>query len=195
MGDGDSAGHILAVLVLDIDGERLATRYNTGSRDIFPDIKSQMAFEKRIIQKLPKPAQRNDARAEVTDVAIIDDHLVIFKSMNDVFVCVVSSTQENEMILMQLVDGLFASLSSTVCTSLFAQGLSKRAVLEGMEMTILILDEVQDDGVVMEIEEEKIVARVKMHASTGDTQNTSDAFAKATESTKNKILGSLFRSG
>merc|ERR1719160_1550474 len=116
-------------------------------------MKQMLAFEKRLVNKLPKPtAARSDA-----DVAVIDEYTVLHQACNDVVVCVVSSPSENELVVLQLLEGIFASIQATAQGSFLQQGLTKQSVLDNLSDILFILDEVLDDGVIMETDEDKIV--------------------------------------
>mmetsp|Transcript_21206 Transcript_21206/g.59290 ORF Transcript_21206/g.59290 Transcript_21206/m.59290 type:complete len:196 (-) Transcript_21206:78-665(-) len=185
---------IIALLVLDSDGQRLAVKYSAVARkELWPTVKQQNAFEARVISKLPKATA---AKSEV-DVAIIDDYTVLFQACNDVVICAVAASTENELVVMQLVEGLFASMNSTTQgTSFLSSGLTKQLVLDSLSDVLFILDEVVDDGLIMETEEERILARVKMIDET-EVTNAAQAeqmFQKATQSAKNKLLTSLMGS-
>eukprot|EP00930_Biecheleria_cincta_P003920 TRINITY_DN104828_c0_g1_i1.p1 TRINITY_DN104828_c0_g1~~TRINITY_DN104828_c0_g1_i1.p1 ORF type:complete len:195 (-),score=51.10 TRINITY_DN104828_c0_g1_i1:324-908(-) len=185
---------ILALLVLDTDGARLAVKYTQLARkEIWPTLNQQTAFEKRVINKLPKPSA---SRSEV-DVAVIDDYTIIFQACNDVVVAAVAGSSENELVAMGLVEGIYNSMSSAcVGQSFLATGLSKQLVLDGLSDVLFILDEVTDEGVIMETEDEKISARIKMIDETEVTQSAQaeQMFQKATQSAKSKLLGSLMGS-
>merc|ERR1719433_428267 len=100
MGD-EGLSQILALLVLDTDGARLAVKYSsTARKELWPDVKAQQAFEKRVTGKLPKPSA---TKSEV-DVAVIDDYTILFQACNDVVVCAVSSMFENELVIQMLVE-------------------------------------------------------------------------------------------
>ncbi|CAE8607042.1 unnamed protein product [Polarella glacialis] len=190
----EGLSQILALLVLDTDGQRLAVKYcSLARKEIWPSVKLQIAFEKRVINKLPKPsATRSDV-----DVAVIDDYTVIFQACNDVVVCAVAAFSENELVVMQLVEGIYNSMSSCCQGGGFlSSGLSKQLVLDNLADALFILDEVTDDGMIMETDEEKISARVKMIDETEVTQSAQaeQMFQKATQSAKQKLLGSLMGS-
>mmetsp|Transcript_34974 Transcript_34974/g.63870 ORF Transcript_34974/g.63870 Transcript_34974/m.63870 type:complete len:195 (+) Transcript_34974:73-657(+) len=186
----EGMSQILALLILDSDGERLAVKYSSlAKKEIWTGVKQQVAFEKRIIAKLPKPT---GARGDV-DVAIIDDYTVLYQSCNDVVVCAIASPTENELVVMQLVEGVYAALSNSAQSSFLSTGLTKQIVLDNLSDVFFILDEVTDDSIIMETEEEKIVTRIKMQ---DETEVTSSAQAekmvnKGIESAKTKILASL----
>mmetsp|Transcript_49639 Transcript_49639/g.146714 ORF Transcript_49639/g.146714 Transcript_49639/m.146714 type:complete len:195 (+) Transcript_49639:60-644(+) len=190
----DGLCQILALLVLDSDGARLAVKYSSVARkELWVGSKAQLAFEKRVISKLPKPSV---ARSEV-DVAIIDNYTVLFQAFNDVVVCAIASEEENELVVLQLVEGIFNAMSqSAQGGSFLSSGLTKQLVLDNLSDVLFILDEVVDDGIIMETDEEKISARVKM---IDETEITSSAqaeqmFQKATTSAKKKLLDSLIGS-
>ena len=66
---------VLALLVLDTDGQRLAVKYSAiGRKEIWPTPKLQMAFEKRVITKLPK---NSGSKTEVLA------HIVVQHSSSD----------------------------------------------------------------------------------------------------------------
>merc|ERR1719171_1217399 len=113
---------VLAILVLDSDGGRLAVKYSQIARkELWPGVKAQLAFEKRVIIKLPKPSS---SRSEV-DVAVIDDFTVLFQACNDVFVCAVAASSENELVVLQLVEGVFSAMSNAAQGGILSTGLSK----------------------------------------------------------------------
>mmetsp|Transcript_60434 Transcript_60434/g.129607 ORF Transcript_60434/g.129607 Transcript_60434/m.129607 type:complete len:195 (+) Transcript_60434:81-665(+) len=190
----DGLCQILGILVLDADGQRLAVKYSsTGRKELWPTNKDQLAFEKRVISKLPKSSQ---TRSEV-DVAVIDDYTVIYQACNDIVVCAVAACSENELVVLQLVEGIYAAMSSIAQGSSFlSSGLTKQLVLDNLSDVLFILDEVTDDGIIMETEEEKITSRIKMIDET-EVTNAAQAeqlFQKATQSAKAKIFGSLIGS-
>jgi len=200
MVQSQAISQIFGVCILDTEGERLAVRYAAPSQELFPDFLKQRAFEKKIIAKIPQQSQSKDKDGKDThaDIAIIDDLLVLFRVANDVVVIVISELEENELVLVELLDGIFDSLITCCCGSIMSQGLSKREVLVKLERAILILDEVQDDGIILETEEEKIVHRVKMHGSSGQEplgssgSQTQDTVAQVAEKTKKNFLKSIF---
>lgn len=181
---------ILAMLVLDADGNRLAVKYSSLARkELWNGVKPQLAFEQRVINKLPKSS---NTKNEV-DVAVIDDHTVLYQACNDVVVCAVSSATENELVVLQLVEGVVSAMSSAASGSFLSTGMTKQLVLDNLADILFILDEVTDDGIIMETEEEKISARVKMidEAEVANSQQAEQMFQKATQSAKQKLLGSL----
>eukprot|EP00931_Biecheleriopsis_adriatica_P078286 TRINITY_DN51747_c0_g1_i1.p1 TRINITY_DN51747_c0_g1~~TRINITY_DN51747_c0_g1_i1.p1 ORF type:complete len:195 (+),score=59.57 TRINITY_DN51747_c0_g1_i1:64-648(+) len=190
----DGLNQILALLVLDTDGGRLAVKYNSIARkDLFPTVKQQTAFEKRVINKLPKPSA---SRSEV-DVAVIDEYTVIFQACNDVVVAAVAAASENELVVLELVEGIYNSMSNACQgNSLLSSGLTKQLVLDSLSDVLFILDEVVDNGLIMETDHEKISARIKMIDETEVTQSAQaeQMFQKATQSAKQKLLGSLMGS-
>nr|ABV22240.1 nonclathrin coat protein-like [Karlodinium veneficum] len=187
----ESLCQVLALLCLDTDGARLAVKYSTyAKKELWSGTKNQLAFEKRLINKLPKPtATRSDV-----DVAVVDDYTVLFQAINDVYVCAVAGPAENELAILQLVEGIFSSISTTVSSSSFlSTGVNKQLVLDSLSDVLFILDEAVDDGIIMETEEEKLCARIKMIDET-EVANAAQAeqmFQKATQSAKQKLLGSL----
>eukprot|EP00928_Gymnodinium_smaydae_P090913 TRINITY_DN74622_c0_g1_i1.p2 TRINITY_DN74622_c0_g1~~TRINITY_DN74622_c0_g1_i1.p2 ORF type:complete len:196 (+),score=71.72 TRINITY_DN74622_c0_g1_i1:82-669(+) len=185
---------VLALLVLDAEGGRLAVKYSSlGRKEIWTSTKQQIAFEKRLIQKMPKimPSSRSEV-----DVAVIDDFNVLYQACNDVIVAAVATSNENELLVMQLVEGIYSAIAAAAPSGFLSSGLTKQLVLDNLADVLFILDEVCDDGVIMEVEEETISARIKMVDETEVTTSTQaqEKFQKATQSAKQKLLGSLIGS-
>merc|ERR1712232_67483 len=182
---------IYALLVLDNEGQRLAVKYSSYARkELWAGGKAQLAFEKRVISKLPKPCA---ARSEV-DVAVIDEYTVLFQACNDIVVCAVAGGNENELVVMQLLEGIFTSMSSTAQGSSFlSTGLTKQLVLDSLSDVLFILDEAIDDAIIMETGEEVLTSRVKMidEIEASNAGQAEAMFQKATQSAKTKLLGSL----
>ncbi|CAE7865301.1 RAB23 [Symbiodinium microadriaticum] len=168
----DGLVQILALLVLDTDGGRLAVKYNSYAR--------------KVINKLPKPsATRSDV-----DVAVIDDYTVIFQACNDVVVAAVAASSENELVMLELAEGMYNALSNACQSQSFlSSGLTKQLVLDSLSDVLFILDEVTDNGVIMETDDEKISARIKMIDETEVTQSAQVVFKYSFTSKLSKCIG------
>jgi len=205
----DAVNHIYAVWILDENGDRLATRYAAMTKEFFPDYKAQRAFEAKVMSKVGKqstpikveppptdageqdgvtlkmsrPGIRGDSKEEAeSDIVVVDDYLVLYKGINDIYVCVVAPETENEIIMLMLLDGIFDSLRHVADgKSLISVGLSKRTVLESLEYVILILDEAQDDGIIMEVDADSIIERVKMHVNIRNSSSSAIAMPSSAD--------------
>uniref|UniRef100_A0A8D1NA79 Coatomer subunit zeta n=1 Tax=Sus scrofa TaxID=9823 RepID=A0A8D1NA79_PIG len=90
---------IKAVFILDNDGHRLLAKYYD---DTFPSMKEQMAFEKNVFDK----TSRTDS-----EIAFFGGMTIVYKSSIDLFLYVVGSSYENELMLMSVLTCLFESLN------------------------------------------------------------------------------------
>ncbi|XP_035933292.1 coatomer subunit zeta-2 isoform X3 [Halichoerus grypus] len=120
---------IKAVFILDNDGHRLLAKYYD---ETFPSLKEQMAFEKNVFNK----TSRTDS-----EIAFFGGMTIIYKSSIDLFLYVVGSSHENELMLMSVLTCLFESLSHVL-----RKNVEKRWLLENMDGAFLVLDEIVDGG-------------------------------------------------
>ncbi|XP_074117374.1 coatomer subunit zeta-2 isoform X3 [Sminthopsis crassicaudata] len=90
---------VKAIFILDNDGQRLLAKYYD---DTFPSIKEQKAFEKNVFNK----TNRTDS-----EIAFFGGMTIVYKSSIDLFLYVVGSSQENELMLMSVLTCLFDSLN------------------------------------------------------------------------------------
>lgn len=116
-----------------------------------------------------------------------------------------TSTAENELVVAQLLEGMFAAIANVSQTSFVSQGMSKPGILENLDQVLLVLDEVTDDGVIMETDEEKIQNRVRMveeeshiqpealdpNAPLDPNASAQAMFQMATQNAKKRLIDSL----
>ncbi|KAB0367261.1 hypothetical protein FD755_020585 [Muntiacus reevesi] len=117
---------IKAVFILDNDGHRLLAKYYD---DTFPSMKEQMAFEKNVFNK----TSRTDS-----EIAFLGGMTIVYKSSIDLFLYVVGSSYENELMLMSVLTCLFESLNHVL-----RKNVEKRWLLENMDGAFLVVDEIE----------------------------------------------------
>ncbi|CAD6504387.1 BgTH12-06117 [Blumeria graminis f. sp. triticale] len=150
---------VSAILILNAeDGSRVfakyynvphhsATQSNTSKAPaIFPDVKAQIAFEKGLSEKTSK---------QTADITLYENHVVLYKSESDVMIYVVGSTEENEIMLYNVILALRDSLHLT-----FKQSVDKRTIIENYDLVSLTIDEIVDDGIILETDPTIITQRV-----------------------------------
>ncbi|XP_044539908.1 coatomer subunit zeta-2-like, partial [Gracilinanus agilis] len=120
---------VKAVFILDNDGHRLLAKYYD---DTFPSIKEQKAFEKNVFNK----TNRTDS-----EIAFFGGMTIVYKSSIDLFLYVVGSSQENELMLMSVLTCLFDSLNHVL-----RRNIEKRSLVENMDGAFLVVDEIVDGG-------------------------------------------------
>ncbi|KAF6826699.1 coatomer zeta subunit [Colletotrichum musicola] len=167
MAPGMSLFSVNAILILSTeDGSRLFSKYYTAPHhgpgaqkdDVFPsfiagassspyaDVKSQKAFEKGLLDKTAK---------QTGDIILYDNRIVLYKMESDVMMYVVGGVDENEVLLYNVILALRDSLHL-----LFKQSVDKRTIVENYDLVSLAIDEIVDDGIILETDPTIIVQRV-----------------------------------
>jgi hypothetical protein len=150
-----------AILVLDSDGQRLAGKYygdflksdDAGK----PTEELRTIFEKQIQQKIAGIVARPDA-AEV--VSVMGKTVVFCGGSNqgangDVRVVQVGPSNESELVLAYLCEGMYNALSR-----LMGGTTERTMVLDNLELVFLLIDEHCDGGIILETDGAKLSSAV-----------------------------------
>ncbi|KAL1853306.1 Golgi-to-ER vesicle coat component [Paecilomyces lecythidis] len=112
----------------------------------YPTVKEQKAFEKGLMEKTNK---------QTSDVILYDNRVVVFKMESDVMLYVVGGAEENEVLLYNVVLSLRDALGI-----LFKGATDKRTIVENYDLVSLAIDEIIDDGIILETDPVLISSRV-----------------------------------
>ncbi|XP_078501697.1 coatomer subunit zeta-2 [Lissotriton helveticus] len=165
---------VKAVFILDNDGHRLLAKYYDDS---FPSTKEQTAFEKKVFNKTHKTD---------SDIAFLEGMTIVYKNSIDIFLYVVGSAQENELMLMAVLGCLFDSLSH-----MLRKSVEKRSLLENMDGTFLVLDEIVDGGVILESDSQQVVQKLNFRVD--DNPLSEQSVAQVLQSAKEQIRWSILK--
>ncbi|XP_069732894.1 coatomer subunit zeta-2 isoform X2 [Phaenicophaeus curvirostris] len=133
---------VKALLILDSHGQRLLAKYYDST---FPTAKAQAAFERSIF----KQSQR------AGEIACLEGLTIVYRSSVDLFFYVVGGCQENELMLSAVLTCLLDALGH-----LLRKEVEKRWLLENMEGTFLVVDEIVDRGVILESDPQQVIQRL-----------------------------------
>merc|ERR1712230_94695 len=167
MSPGMTLFSVQAILILGTeDGSRIFSKYYSsphnapnapsGQSNPYPDVKAQKAFEKGLIDKTAK---------QTGDIILYDNRIVLYKLESDVMIYVVGSVDENEILLYNTILALRDSLHL-----LFKQSVDKRTIIENYDLVSLAIDEIVDDGIILETDPTIIVQRVSRAPTQDVTQ-------------------------
>ncbi|KAI5466107.1 Longin-like domain-containing protein [Mariannaea sp. PMI_226] len=156
MSPGMTLFSVQAILILGIeDGARIFAKYFSpphsapnavGPANPYADVKAQKTFEKGLLEKTAK---------QTGDIILYDNRIILYKMESDVMMYVVGSVDENEILLYNTVLALRDSLHL-----LFKQSVDKRTIVENYDLVSLAIDEIVDDGIILETDPTIIVQRV-----------------------------------
>ncbi|KAL1582666.1 hypothetical protein WHR41_08750 [Cladosporium halotolerans] len=148
-----------AILLLSADdNSRILTKYyspphppaNAGNNfpgaNPYPTLKDQKAFEKGLLEKTAK---------STNDVILYDNRIVVYKTESDVMLYVVGPADENEIMLYSVVLALRDSLNI-----LLKNSVDKRTLIENYDLASLAIDEIVDDGIILETDPVVVASRV-----------------------------------
>lgn len=142
-----------------------ANSTNYPGANPYPSVKDQKAFEKGLFEKTAK---------QNSDVILYDNRIVVFKVESDVMIYVVGGAEENEVLLYSVVLALRDSLSillkyvfslvMAICamqsTHSSRNSTDKRTIVENYDLVSLAIDEIIDDGIILETDPVIIASRV-----------------------------------
>ncbi|XP_065507138.1 coatomer subunit zeta-2 isoform X1 [Caloenas nicobarica] len=147
---------VKALLILDSRGQRLLAKYYDGT---FPTAKERAAFERSIFSQ----SQRTGG-----EIACLEGLTVVYRSSVDLFFYVVGGCQENELMLLAVLTCLLDALGH-----LLRKEVEKRWLLDNMEGTFLVVDEIVDRGVILESDPQQVIQRLSLRAAqSAGTQGT-----------------------
>ncbi|GAP87341.1 putative clathrin adaptor complex small chain [Rosellinia necatrix] len=133
---------VAAVIILSVDDGSASGAASSP----YADVKSQKTFEKGLLEKTAK---------QTGDIILYDNKLVLYKMESDVMMYIVGGAEENEVLLYNVILALRDSLHL-----LFKQSVDKRTVVENYDLVSLAIDEIVDDGIILETDPTIIVQRV-----------------------------------
>ncbi|KAB8345994.1 hypothetical protein FH972_023046 [Carpinus fangiana] len=119
---------------------------NYSGANPYPQLKDQKAFEKGLLEKTAK---------QNSDVILYDNRVVVFKMESDVMLYVVGSADENEILLYNALLALRDSLNILLKSST-----DKRTIIENYDLVSLAIDEIVDDGIILETDPVVVASRV-----------------------------------
>ncbi|PGH06819.1 hypothetical protein AJ80_08092 [Polytolypa hystricis UAMH7299] len=112
----------------------------------YPTLKEQKSFEKGLLEKTLK---------QTSDVILYDNRVVVFKLESDVMLYVIGGVDENEVLLYNVVVSL-----RDVLNILLRGSVDKRTIVENYDLVSLAIDEIIDDGIILETDPVLISSRV-----------------------------------
>ncbi|KFU90272.1 Coatomer subunit zeta-1, partial [Chaetura pelagica] len=123
----------------------LSPQYYDGT---FPTAKEQVTFERNIFRKT------HQAGGEITS---LEGLTIVYRSSVDLFFYVVGGCQENELMLFAVLTCLLDALGH-----LLRKEVEKRCLLDNMEGTFLVVDEIVDKGVILESDPQQVIQRLSL---------------------------------
>ncbi|KAK6736062.1 hypothetical protein RB195_019000 [Necator americanus] len=147
--DPTSLYSVRGIVILDQDGNRVIAKY--FDKTTFGTTKEQKAFEKSLFQK----TSRNSS----SEIILLDGVTCIYRSNVDLYMYVLGSSRENELVLESLLNCLFDAISTVL-----RKNVEKKALIDAMDTCILIIDEICDEGIILETDPQSVVSRCALKA-------------------------------
>ncbi|KAF7268437.1 COPI coat complex subunit zeta [Rhynchophorus ferrugineus] len=166
---------VKGIAILDIDGNRILAKYY--DKNVFPTPKEQRAYEKNLFNKTHR------ANAEII---MLDGLTCVYKSNVDLFFYVMGSSNENELILMNVLNCLYDSVSQ-----ILRKNVEKRAVMESLDIVMLAMDEICDGGIILDADSSSVVSRVALRND--DIPIGEQTVAQVFQSAKEQLKWSLLK--
>jgi len=172
---------VKSVLILDSDGKRICSKYyNTHIDSSIPaTTKDQLAFEKNLFTKTHR------ANAEIL---LWESLIGVYRSSADVFFYVIGSSEENELILLSVLNALYDAISK-----LLRSQVDKRTILENLDYVLLTVDELIDQGIILESDGSVVAGRVAMKGADSEVPLSEQTISQALVNAKETIARSLLK--
>ena len=180
---------IRGVFVLDKNGKRLLSKYY--SNDLKNNLSKQLNLEDNVANKTVKSKTQSQGEC---DIIMIENYNVVFQNIQDICIYVVGAGYENELVLSEVLTGLVDGLML-----LFRNQLTKRTFLENFDLIVLALDEVIEDGIIIETDSQAIAQKVAVVESGTDSAGGVEGSESLTQVFKSagdqlrELAGSFFQ--
>lgn len=162
-----------AIVILDNDGRRILSRYYSNN---FQLLKDQQTFEEKLFSKTHKAN---------TEIVMLEGVTAVYKNNVDLFFYVIGTQTENELLLLNVLNGLYETLNQ-----ILKRNIEKQGLFEHMETVMLLLDELVDGGIVMETDSAILLQRIAVKVDDGgfSEQSVANVLQNAKESLRWSLL-------
>lgn len=109
----------------------------------------------------------------------------VYKNNVDLFFYVIGTQTENELLLLNVLNGLYETLNQ-----ILKRNIEKQGLFEHMETVMLLLDELVDGGIVMETDSAILLQRIAVKVDDGgfSEQSVANVLQNAKESLRWSLL-------
>ncbi|KAK7198253.1 coatomer subunit zeta [Novymonas esmeraldas] len=158
---------VQAVVALDSAGGRVFAKYFIGedtpeSSKALAPLEKQRAVEHSIFQAIHDP-QRGNHVAYESEILVVEGHIALFHVSEDVTIIVMGASTENEVVLANVLTGLVDALRQ----ELNSPFLSVRLLLENYCALLMTVDEMLDEGIILETDSATIANDVEPYLVDG----------------------------
>jgi len=141
---------VRAVVVLNTEGKRVCARFCDRKR--FRDLEAERALELSLFRKM----QTMGEIPEGEDIFEQGDSMVVYKQIEDIFLFVLGSLRENEIVLYEVLNTFSGALDVLLGTQVHEEGM-----LQNLRRVLLCVDELVDqEGIILESDPTELAARV-----------------------------------
>ncbi|XP_022647367.1 probable coatomer subunit zeta [Varroa jacobsoni] len=158
---------IKAIIIMDQDGHRILARYYEPTGPL----SNEKSFEKMLFNKMG-----------AAEVCMLEGLTCVHKSNVDLHLYVIGSGNQNPLFFSATLNCLYETLSL-----LFRKSVEKRALIDQLDAVLLVLDEICDNGVILETDANAVFSRLAVKGS-DEEQNVSQLFQSAKEQLKWSLL-------
>ncbi|KAH0934005.1 hypothetical protein HID58_011122 [Brassica napus] len=177
-GTHDSCPLVKNILLLDSEGKRVAVKYYS---DDWPTHAAKLTFEKYVFSKTSKTNARTEA-----EITLLDSNIIVYKFAQDLHFFVTGGENENELVLSSVLQGFFDAVAL-----LLRNNVEKMEALENLDLIFLCLDEMVDQGVVLETDPNVIAGKVAMQSTEASDINSSTGNSSGTSGKKSAYMSFL----
>ena len=85
----------------------------------------------------------------------VDNYVAIFRCYSDMTIFIIGHSEDNELILGQLLDCLHECFDR-----IFRKGIERKSLIDNMSGVILVIDELLDAGIIMHLDPSTVLARI-----------------------------------
>lgn len=143
---------VKALVVLDNDGERLCAKYY--DKETFDTVEKQNQFEERLFEKT------NNSDAEII---LFEQLTIVFRSNVDLMFFVVGSSDENELILSQVLECFYECVSDVL-----SKNVERSEFLCEYSQILMLIDNMIDNGVIMELDADEVLDTMPGRGGSGN---------------------------
>ena len=96
------------------------------------------------------------------DIMTVDNYVAIFRTYSDMTIFIVGLADDNELIL-----GLVLDCVHECFDRIFKGQIERRSLINNMSGVILVIDELFDHGIIMHLDSNTILSRIKTGKTSG----------------------------